>query len=79
MRGRSCVERMAQEDEEGKRAEYIKVAHPLMQVSLSRALGDTNMLVSLERKVCRGKPSTDGRMMVDVMVGTSMSIAKSTP
>ena len=59
--------------------EYIKVAHPLMQVSLSQALGDANMLVSLGRKVCRGKPSTDGRMMVDIMVGTSTSIAKSTP
>ena len=70
---------MAQEDEEGEKAEYIKAAHPLMQVSLRLALGDTNMLVSLGRKVCHGKPSMDGRMMVDVMVGTSMSIAKSTP
>ena len=69
---------MAQGDEEGRNAEYIKAAQPLMQVSLSRAFGDANILASLGEKVCRGKPSMDGRMIVDVMVGTSTSIAMST-
>ena len=72
------MKRMAQEDKEKEKAEYIKAAHLLMQVSLSWAYGDVNILISLERKVCCGKPSMDGHMIVDVMVGTLTSIAKST-
>lgn len=67
---------MAQDDEEGKNAEYRRAAQPLMQVSFSQAFGDAKMLASLGRKVCRGKPSTAGCTIGDMTAGISMLFAK---
>ena len=69
---------MAQDNEEGKNAEYRRAAQPLMQVSFSRMFGDAKILASLGRKVCHGKPSTAGHMIGDITAGISTFLAKLT-